>query len=200
MAATCTAAGQPKYGLQNDFDGLRSALPALVAAGQQVYPILHAFRVCVEFAQKVLPTATAFDGIIITSPTPPTSISAEFSSAMKHLAFDVFINHHGGDVKHTLADRIYNSLHGNGLKVFLDKNELELGDYFPIALEEAMHNASIHIAIFSENYAHSPWCLAELTFMLGTRIRFIPIFYHVLPSSLRWACCSLVLLSSMTRK
>ncbi|GLJ08765.1 hypothetical protein SUGI_0095310 [Cryptomeria japonica] len=51
---------------------------------------------------------------------------------------------------------------------------------------EAMDSASLHIAIFSENYAHSPWWLAELTFMLQTGVKFITIFYHFEPSTLRW--------------
>ncbi|GLJ45967.1 hypothetical protein SUGI_0967970 [Cryptomeria japonica] len=121
----------------------------------------------------------AFDAIA------PASTSDSF--AKKHLPYDVFVSHHGGDVKHSLADTIYKALDSTGLRVFLDKDELKLGDFFPNALEEAMRSASIHIAIFSENYANSPWCLAELAFMMQTGIKFIPIFYHVEPSALRWA-------------
>ncbi|KAH9305880.1 hypothetical protein KI387_010284 [Taxus chinensis] len=45
--------------------------------------------------------------------------------------------------------------------------------------------ASLHVAIFSTNYARSPWCLAELSFMLKTGTRIIPLFFHVDPSDLR---------------
>ncbi|GLJ46125.1 hypothetical protein SUGI_0971620 [Cryptomeria japonica] len=196
MAASSNPGGQPKYGRRNAFDGLRSALPAsTVASGQQAYPILHAFDALrippptSSFdALTITPPTSAFDGLKIPSPAPATaSSSAESSSGMKHLPYDVFINHHGGDSKYTVANRIYDRLGDTGLRVFLDKNELELGDFFPSTLEEAMRSASIHIAIFSENYAHSPWCLAELAFMLQTGIKFIPIFYRVEPSDLRWA-------------
>ncbi|GLJ46346.1 hypothetical protein SUGI_0977030, partial [Cryptomeria japonica] len=123
-----------------------------------------------------------FDNLII-GPTAP----AESSSRMTQLSYDVFINHHGGDVKDTVASSIYNKLYLTGLRVFLDKYELKFGIFFPAALKEAMRTSSVHIAIFSENYAQSPWCLAELAFILQLPdIIFIPIFYHVEPSDLRW--------------
>ncbi|GLJ10473.1 hypothetical protein SUGI_0128900 [Cryptomeria japonica] len=53
-------------------------------------------------------------------------------------------------------------------------------------IQEAMRSASLHIAIFSKSYAHSPWCLAELSFMLKTGTRIVPVFYYVDPSDLRW--------------
>ncbi|XP_057822470.2 toll/interleukin-1 receptor-like protein [Cryptomeria japonica] len=163
--SSSNTAGQPNNDPQNASDGLRIVLPAPLASGQQV---------------------SAFNGLIIARPTP-VSTSAEFLSRTKQIPYDVFINHHGRDTKHTVANSIYTSLHATGFRVFLDKNELKPGDFFPRALEEAMCSASIHIAIFSENYAESPWCLAELAFMLGTGTKIIPIFYHVDPATLRWA-------------
>ncbi|GLJ33262.1 hypothetical protein SUGI_0669290 [Cryptomeria japonica] len=105
----------------------------------------------------------------------------------RKLPYDVFINHRGPDVKHTLAATLYKTLTGMGLRVFLDKEELELGDFLPAEIEEAMRSASLHIAILSQNYAQSPWCLAELSFMLKTGIPIIPIFYHVEPADVRYA-------------
>ncbi|GLJ45652.1 hypothetical protein SUGI_0960930 [Cryptomeria japonica] len=103
----------------------------------------------------------------------------------KKLPYDVFINHRGPDVKHTLAVTLYNTLSAMGLRVFLDKEELKLGDYLPKEIEEAMHSALLHIAIFSQNYAQSPWCLAELSYMLKTGTQIIPIFYHLQPGDIR---------------
>ncbi|KAH9290550.1 hypothetical protein KI387_034667, partial [Taxus chinensis] len=99
---------------------------------------------------------------------------------------DVFINHRGTDVKDTLAKAIYDTLASKGLNVCLDVHWLEAGDEIPSELEAAMSSALVHIAIFSENYAQSPWCLAELSFMLKTRATIIPVFYGVEPSDLRW--------------
>ncbi|XP_059065370.1 toll/interleukin-1 receptor-like protein isoform X1 [Cryptomeria japonica] len=118
---------------------------------------------------------------------PSASTFVASSSGTKLLPYDIFINHCGQDVKHTLASKIYDSLDATGLKVFLDKDELDLADYFPKAIEEAIKSSSLHIAIFSEHYAQSPWCLAQLFCMLQTPSKVMPIFYHVDPSDLRWA-------------
>jgi hypothetical protein len=101
--------------------------------------------------------------------------------------YDVFINHRGIDARETLANPLYEILSGMGFRVFLDSLELELGVFFPTALEEAMSSAKLHIAIFSKNYAQSPWCLEELSFMLRTGRKIVPVFYHVQPEDVRHA-------------
>ncbi|XP_059065771.1 disease resistance protein RPV1 [Cryptomeria japonica] len=68
----------------------------------------------------------------------------------------------------------------------LDEKELELGDFITAEIEEAMRTSLIHIAIFSPRYAESPWCLAELSYMLKTGTTIIPVFYDVEPSDLRY--------------
>ncbi|XP_059076972.1 TMV resistance protein N-like [Cryptomeria japonica] len=120
----------------------------------------------------------AFDGI-----APSASTSA--SQRTKKPCYDVFINHRGPDVKYTLASTLYTILTGMSLSVFLDSQELEYGDFLPRTIEAAMASASLHIAIFSKTYAESRWCLAELSFMLKSAAKIIPIFYHVDPSDLR---------------
>ncbi|GLJ27847.1 hypothetical protein SUGI_0546540 [Cryptomeria japonica] len=99
---------------------------------------------------------------------------------------DIFINHRGPDVKHTIASTIYNTLDAIGLRPFLDVEVLEAGLFIPPVIEKAIISASLHIAIFSPNYAQSSWCLNELSFLLRTGTKIIPIFYHVKPSDLRW--------------
>ncbi|XP_057867119.2 TMV resistance protein N isoform X2 [Cryptomeria japonica] len=113
------------------------------------------------------------------------STSATSSMSGKKVPYDVFINHRGPDVKHTLAATLYHTLSVMGLRVFLDSQELQLGEYLPKEIEEAMHSASLHIAILSKTYAQSPWCLAELSYMLKTGTQIIPIFYHLQPGQVR---------------
>ncbi|XP_059065639.1 disease resistance protein RPV1 [Cryptomeria japonica] len=113
-------------------------------------------------------------------------IASSSTSASNKVRYEVFINHRGVDTKHTLATSIYNALNGIGLKVFLDEKELELGDCITAEIEEAMSTSLLHIAIFSPRYAESPWCLAELSYMLKTGTRIIPVFYDVEPSDLRY--------------
>ncbi|GLJ33982.1 hypothetical protein SUGI_0683450 [Cryptomeria japonica] len=136
-------------------------------------------------SQEIAPSASAAHAFEQVAPS--TSTSARSTRPERKLPYDVFINHRGPDVKHTLAASLYNTLTGMGLRVFLDKEELELGDFLPTEIEEAMRSASLHIAIFSKNYAQSPWCLAELSFMLKTGTQIIPVFYHVQPDHVRYA-------------
>jgi hypothetical protein len=50
---------------------------------------------------------------------------------------------------------------------------------------EALGCASVHVAIFSEHYAYSEYCLEELCAMLESKKLIIPVFYDVSPSVLR---------------
>ncbi|GLJ41624.1 hypothetical protein SUGI_0861480, partial [Cryptomeria japonica] len=104
---------------------------------------------------------------------------------VKKLHYDVFINHHGRDVKRTLAAAIYKKLTDMGLKVFLDSEELTWGCHFPSVLEEIMKSTWLNIAIFSESYAQSKWCLRELSFMCRRGSTIVPVFYNVCHSDVR---------------
>ncbi|XP_057844516.1 TMV resistance protein N isoform X1 [Cryptomeria japonica] len=108
------------------------------------------------------------------------------STLIQKPSYDVFINHRVPDVKKTLATRIYNSLRDMKVTAFLDSKELEYGDFLPATLEAAIRGATLHIAIFSESYAESPWCLAELSYMLKSGAKVIPVFYYVEPTDLRY--------------
>jgi len=98
--------------------------------------------------------------------------------------YQVFINHRGPDTKKNLASLIYHNLSSYGLQVFLDKEELRTGNTFCPAIRGAISSASVHIAIFSQNYAESQWCLDELCWMLKSS-SVIPVFYDVEPADLR---------------
>nr|ACN40032.1 unknown [Picea sitchensis] len=103
--------------------------------------------------------------------------------------YNVFINHRGPDVKNGLASHIYRRLIDHGLKVFLDKPEMQEGEPITPQIKRAIRTASVHIAIFSKGYADSTWCLDELLDMLDTvksGSAILPVFYNVQPSDLRW--------------
>jgi len=103
------------------------------------------------------------------------------------LRYNVFINHRGTDVKNSLASIIYNQLKTKDptLRVFLDKNEIPYGVDFELAIETAIQSSSVHIAIFSERYAESKWCLHELDLIIKSRRKLIPIFCDIDPAALR---------------
>lgn len=104
--------------------------------------------------------------------------------------FDVFISHRGPDVKKTLASLIYDRLRNRGLSVFLDKNEINRGEVIQHAICKAIQTARIHVALFSQRYAESTWCLEELNLMLESlkegRSSIITVFCDVKPSDLRY--------------
>lgn len=116
----------------------------------------------------------------------PTSFSSS-SASTSCTPYDVFINHRGPDVKNTFAGFLYRELRSRGLQVFLDRPELQAGHTILSQIKAAIEVASVHIAIFSENYAESKWCLDELVLMLETtpRATILPVFYKVKPSELR---------------
>ncbi|GLJ24532.1 hypothetical protein SUGI_0468750 [Cryptomeria japonica] len=101
--------------------------------------------------------------------------------------YHVFINHRGPDVKKTLASLIYHRLEAHGLRVFLDQQELQVGDSLTPAIKSAISTAPVQIAIFSKTYAKSAWCLNELVWMFDSNSSIIiPVFYDIQLSDLRY--------------
>ncbi|KAH9330459.1 hypothetical protein KI387_002567, partial [Taxus chinensis] len=105
--------------------------------------------------------------------------------------FDIFLSFRGADVRKTLVDYLYQSLSTAGLHVYLDSERLEKGENIGISLQRAIQSSAIHIPIFSTLYAHSAWCLKELSLMwdfksISTGTIIIPLFYNVEPSDVRF--------------
>ncbi len=99
--------------------------------------------------------------------------------------FDVFLNHRGPDVKESFASHLHQALQEAGCRPFLDKPDIEKGQRGQTKIYEALRGASVHVAIFSKQYADSDYCLDELCEMLESKKLIIPVFYDVSPSVLR---------------
>jgi hypothetical protein len=104
---------------------------------------------------------------------------------MNKPAFDVFLNHRGPDVKGGFASHLHQALQEAGCRPFLDKPDLEKGEPGQKKIYEALGCVRVHVAIFSEGYADSGYCLDELCAMLKSEKLIIPVFYDVSPSDLR---------------
>lgn len=116
-----------------------------------------------------------------------TSSAAASTSTAPNSGYDVFISHRGPDTKKGFATDLYKRLLSHaGIRVFLDLPELQLGGRSDVNIEAAIRSASVHVAILSEGYVESNWCLNELVQMLETRARIIPVFFNVKPSDFRW--------------
>ncbi|XP_039145588.1 TIR-only protein-like [Dioscorea cayenensis subsp. rotundata] len=100
-------------------------------------------------------------------------------------SYHVFINHRGVDTKRSVAGLLYDRLVQLNLRPFLDNRTMEPGDKLYDIINSAVLGCEVGIAIFSPRYCESFYCLHELTLMVESRKKLIPIFCDVKPSSLR---------------
>ncbi|KAL3728992.1 hypothetical protein ACJRO7_033567 [Eucalyptus globulus] len=102
---------------------------------------------------------------------------------------DVFLNFRGPDTRHDIADYLYTSLTGVGIRTFRDSEKLRVGEEIGPELLQAIKQSKISIPIFSKGYAASKWCLMELVQMVECKEKWgqkiMPIFYDVEPSEVR---------------
>lgn len=180
LFSTASSPGQSLYGTDH-FESYYPPFFAFFSMHKPHHALSSQFQQTHRRVQSEMEVTNAFEEI-----APP---SASIFSAPLHeneLPWGIYINHRGPDVKQTLARAIYNALRSRGFRGFLDSEGLQLGDFFPAAIEEAMRSASLHVPIFSPTYAQSPWCLSELSFILKSGKPIIPVFYCVRPTDLRW--------------
>lgn len=101
--------------------------------------------------------------------------------------YQVFLNHRGCDTKNGFVSHLYSRLRSRGIRTFLDKEEMQVGDELTYQIKAVIKTASVHVVIFSENYGNSKWCLDELVLMVESRAIIIPVFFeNVKPTHLRW--------------
>ncbi|CAH8278239.1 unnamed protein product [Arabidopsis lyrata] len=99
----------------------------------------------------------------------------------------VFINFRGKDLRNGFVSHLVEALIRNKINVFMDKFE-DRGKSLESLLTR-IEESRIALAIFSENYTESDWCVKEADKMNdcmkeGTLV-VIPIFYKVKPSTVR---------------
>ncbi|XP_042488094.1 disease resistance protein RUN1-like [Macadamia integrifolia] len=104
-------------------------------------------------------------------------------------SYDVFINFRGVDTRNTFVGHLYCALEDRGIRVFIDSNNLWKGEDIGSELVRAIKDSELLIAVFSERYTESKWCLEELAQMVecyrtnGQVI--IPIFFKVETSDVK---------------
>ncbi|RVW12070.1 TMV resistance protein N [Vitis vinifera] len=76
-----------------------------------------------------------------------------------------------------------------GVRTFRDDEGLERGGEIQPSLLKAIEDSMNSVVVFSQNYAHSKWCLDELDKIMRSRKEkrqmVLPVFYHVDPSDVR---------------
>ena len=75
------------------------------------------------------------------------------------------------------------------IRTFRDDDGLERGGEIQPSLLKAIEDSMNSVVVFSQNYAHSKWCLDELDKIMRSRKEkrqmVLPVFYHVDPSDVR---------------
>ncbi|XP_039165782.1 disease resistance protein RPV1-like [Eucalyptus grandis] len=99
--------------------------------------------------------------------------------------YQVFLSFRGPDTRHGFTSFLHDALLDAGVHVFLDNEELRVGEVIGDNLLKAINNSTIYIPIFSPTYASSKWCLCEIKCIMdnvskseGTKSIF-PIFFHI---------------------
>jgi hypothetical protein len=98
---------------------------------------------------------------------------------------EVFINHRGSDTKKNIAGLLYDHLSRLGIKPFMDSRNMKPGDKLSYEIKAAIGNCKVAVVLLSRNYCESRHCLSELTLLIESNKRVLPIFWDVKPSELR---------------
>ncbi|CAJ2667117.1 unnamed protein product [Trifolium pratense] len=112
------------------------------------------------------------------------------ASVAHKFLYDVFLSFRGEDTRHCFTGNLWKALNHNGLRTFMDDEELRKGDEITKSLLQAIEDSKIAIVVLSENYASSSFCLEELSKILDSMkdkadCSILPIFYNVDPSDIR---------------
>lgn len=111
----------------------------------------------------------------------------------KQQGFDAFISYRVMDTRRNVALLIYDHLKRLRLQPFLDCKSLNPGDKLMENLDTALLQSKVGIAVFSPNYCESFYCRHELSLMIESNKRVIPIYCNVKPDELKvnaWRSCS----------
>ncbi|RDX79531.1 TMV resistance protein N, partial [Mucuna pruriens] len=102
--------------------------------------------------------------------------------------YDVFLSFRGEDTRRNFTSHLYEALRQKKVETYIDY-QLEKGDEISPSLIKAIEDSHVSVIIFSENYASSKWCLAELSKILECKKDHgqivIPVFYNIDPSHVR---------------
>ncbi|GFP91565.1 tmv resistance protein n [Phtheirospermum japonicum] len=107
------------------------------------------------------------------------------SGAAYRYSWDVFLSFRGEDTREGFVASLYDELVRRGVRPFRDDEGMERGDEVSPTLLAAIEDSAAAIAVISENYANSKWCLDELATIFDRRKLMIPVFYDVDPSDVR---------------
>ncbi|KAK9070813.1 hypothetical protein SSX86_011215 [Deinandra increscens subsp. villosa] len=103
--------------------------------------------------------------------------------------YEVFLSFRGSDTRNTFTSHLYEALKRHNVEVFHDTS-LPRGQHIATQLSEAIKESKIYVVVFSTHYAHSRWCLEEISQMMSCvhmndQQVVLPVFLDVRQSDLR---------------
>ena len=91
---------------------------------------------------------------------------------------NVFISYnHAGEAKSAIS-KLSSDLEKLGMKVWLDRNEIKLGDSIPTAIANGLEQASHVLAVVGPNDKQSAWATEELKMVRAKGKRIIPVMVN----------------------
>lgn len=96
--------------------------------------------------------------------------------------WDVFISHASED-KEAIADPLAEELRSRGLKVWLDKTELRIGDSLRRKIDYGLSHSTFGVVILSKSFFAKGWAQYELDGIAGMSVngdqRMLPIWHEI---------------------
>uniref|UniRef100_A0A0D3AU96 ADP-ribosyl cyclase/cyclic ADP-ribose hydrolase n=1 Tax=Brassica oleracea var. oleracea TaxID=109376 RepID=A0A0D3AU96_BRAOL len=117
----------------------------------------------------------------------PAVASSSSQAGLGRSHSQIFVSFHGGDLRRTFVRHLVSTLTDAGISVFTDNdkgNGIKLQNFY-----KRIEESKIAVAIFSERYIESHFCLDELVAMdklvRENKLLVIPVFYNVKPSDVK---------------
>lgn len=136
-------------------------------------------RATVNVEPAALPTLRSASGSLAgIRSEPPVRLTPDESGQ----TWDVFISHAGED-KAAVAIPLYEALTARGLKVWLDKGELRIGDSLRRKIDYGLAHSSFGVVVFSKTFFAKGWPQYELDGIVGLSVagkqRMLPIWHDI---------------------
>jgi len=120
--------------------------------------------------------------------TSPPNIPSPGVDVNRAPEYDVFLSHSGTEKRGIVSivrQRLVENYH---LKVFVDYESLQFGDYAPTVMEQAAWTTPVGLFVLSKDFLQREWPEKELRIFLqrsnmGTNrnVKIVPFFYKVAP-------------------
>ena len=90
--------------------------------------------------------------------------------------FSLFISYTHKDNTNNFAGRLHDDLKLQGWEVFIDTENIGIGDELPTKIMTAINDCHGMIVIYTKNYTESKWCPKEVDYAASKEKKLYPLF------------------------